>query len=140
MIIRYEYSDDIKNHRFGKIAALVRKGDISSLNQSELDLLADFLDGNLKIGRRGAPRKDEYGEAEHLWDECGFIMQYGMTRSEFSTFWEENVTHENYKNLLKSCKKIRITKAIKILADKMCMGEDNVKRLVYLGKNIEESA
>jgi len=56
IIAKYSYAEEIKHRKFGKVALLVQKGDISTLNQEELNLLADYLENSK--GKRGSPKKD----------------------------------------------------------------------------------
>jgi len=132
-----ELAEDIKNLAFRRVAELIRKGDISALDQESRELLADYLEGKWKRGK-GAPRKNSSLEAENLYDECEHLMNYGMLHSEFLTYWNENATAENFGQILTPRKVMTRTKAIGVLADKLGMGVENVKRLVYLGKQISE--
>ena len=106
MIIRPGYAEDIRKHHFWGVAELLRNGDLAALDQNARNLLADYLLGNLKR-ERGAPRKDEALEAEYLFAECESMMKYGMMRSDFSTYWQENATAENCKDILKPRKIMR---------------------------------
>ena len=73
--VRWDYADDIKNHRFEKLAALLRKGEVAALDQNTLNLLADYLENPKRP--RGAPRKDNYELAEYLYDEFCSLRRYG---------------------------------------------------------------
>ena len=134
-VIRYDYTDDIKNHRFEKIVGLLRTGKISTFDQTELNLLADYLEGNLKRGK-GAPKKDKWLMAEYLYAEFESLKEYGMTTNECCEYIREHATAENHKTLMvqfEANKKNR-KDAIAVLAEKEKMSVKNVERLVDIGR------
>jgi len=130
-VVKHDYAEDIRNHRFGMIAKLVRKGNISSLDQTALNLLADYLVGNLKRPK-GRPQEDDLGRGACLHAEYMNLKQYGMTTAELSKFLQENATNDNLKTLMKSLKAKRMKRfdAIFLLADMYGVSDKTVARLI----------
>jgi hypothetical protein len=129
--IPYDYAEYIRQNKksrcYVKIAALVRKGDISDLDQEALHLLADYLNDPKKIGR---PRKDNMLLSESLHGKLECIKQYGMTSSELNEYFK-NATNENFKALreaLKTNQKKR-NEAIEHLAEKENLSFKQVEKL-----------
>jgi hypothetical protein len=138
-ILRYDYAEEIKSHNFKHVAALIRKGDISALDQTELDLLSDFLEGKLKRPK-GAPKRDAYELAEYLYDEYLSLRNFGLTSREFSNYHQKHATPENYKELFHILRKSGMNRqqAIEALASEKGMGCKNVERLIDLGRKISD--
>jgi len=76
----YDYTEDILHKRFTVIASLIRKGDISALNEEARNLLADFLEGKNKVGVK--PDRYRYEFAETVYLEYESLKKYGRTISE----------------------------------------------------------
>lgn len=108
--IQYDYADDIKNHRFEKVADLLRKGELSALDQTSLNLLADYLEGELRLPRGRKPHYDKFELAEYIYENVANLMRHGMTRGE----------------------------AISELADREFMSGKNIERLLTIGKYFNE--
>lgn len=138
--VRWDYADDIKNHRFSRIADLLRDGKINELNREEQSLLADFLEGRLKLSKGRRSHYDKLVLAEYLHNELKSLRTYGMTTDELAEFFQTNATVENHKILLESIKTKRLNRkqALERLAKRECMGLKNVERLVRIGKELDK--
>ena len=78
IIARDEYSDEIKEKRFDRVIALLRDGKVSTLNQQELNLLADHLED--PKGANGRPKKNDYFISEYLHGQLESLKASGMKR------------------------------------------------------------
>lgn len=138
--VRCDYAEDIKNHRFSRIADLLRDGKINELNREEQSLLADFLEDRLKLPKGRRPHYDTLVLAEYLHNELQSLRTCGMTTAELAGYFQTNATVEDYKTLMESKKAARLNrkKALEILAGRESMSLKNVERLVQIGKHLDE--
>lgn len=129
-VVKHDYAEDIRKRHFKEIADLVRKGDISALDEAARNLLADYLEGKLKPRTRGRPRLDNPMIAEGLYEEFRNIKRTGMTKLELSEYVLKDETGEGAKKLFSPNARDKKTRhdAIAYLADTEGMGFDNVER------------
>jgi hypothetical protein len=129
--IHYDYAEDIRNFDFRQVAALIRKGDISALDQESRELLAGYLDGTRKR-RKGRPRNDEFNLSQYLHNEYTCLRNFGKTSSEMSQYVQKHATADNLEQLNKECRKLGMKReeAIDVLAKKEGLNFKNVERLV----------
>jgi len=141
-IIRHDYAEDIKQHRFEMLVSLLRRGEVSFLEQNELNLLADYLEGKLKKPK-GRP-KDEYENefAQALYDEYVSLRKYAQTPGEIAKTFENNVYEVGKpRHRQPPVNPMTHKEAIEALCSRnytgIFMGVKNVERLVTLGKKVD---
>lgn len=76
----YDYAEDILHNNFAAVASLIRKGDISALDNEARNLLADFLEGKTKVGPK--PDRFRYEFAERVYMEYESLKKHGRTLTE----------------------------------------------------------
>jgi hypothetical protein len=92
---RHDYAADIRNRRFGKIALLIRGGDISSMDITARNLLADYLEGNLRRTKGRPKDTNEFETAEHCHAEFYRLKREGVKRKDALKIIANSLTVEN---------------------------------------------